>query len=88
MIKPRRYYQVTVHILAAMLLLVSAAFAQEQAEKRKPAIILRPEQAGILLSEGRINLEQPEKTLNFLSKLWCAKQLRVGTCPALSRVGR
>ena len=56
-------------VLTIALTLVLAPFAavtQEQAGDRKPSSILRPEQAGILLSEGRINLEQPHKTLNFM----------------------
>src|SRR5690606_6857214 len=38
----------------------------EEAEKRTPAPMLRPEQAGILLMETRVALQQPDKTLDFM----------------------
>ena len=39
---------------------------QDPAGKRTPAKMLAPEQAGILLFEGRVDLELPLKTLNFM----------------------
>ena len=39
---------------------------QDAAGKRVPAKMLAPELAGILLSEGRMDLERPLKTLNFM----------------------
>ncbi len=39
---------------------------QDAAGKRVPAKMLAPEQAGILLSPGRMALEEPLKTLNFM----------------------
>jgi len=53
-------------IVLGTVFVAAAIPAQEHDHTRKPANILRPEQSGILLSEGRINLEQPEQTLNFM----------------------
>jgi len=43
---------------------IAPAIAQERT--REPGHILKPEQAGILLSEMRVGLEQPDKTLDFM----------------------
>jgi uncharacterized protein (TIGR01244 family) len=58
-------------ILTVVALLLSAipVLAQEAHEHertREPAHIISPEQAGILLMEGRVELEQPDKTLDFM----------------------
>jgi uncharacterized protein (TIGR01244 family) len=58
---PRR----TIIVLSLTALAFSLpTFAQERT--REPGHILKPEQAGILLSEMRVDLEQPEKTLDFM----------------------
>ncbi len=59
-------------VTGALLSVLSAwpSQAQEAVEtqgKRVPSNILRPEQAGILLSENRVQTEQPEKTLDALN---------------------
>ncbi len=45
------------------------AFAQDHdhGHKREPGKILKPEQAAILLSDMRVDLEQPDKTLDFMA---------------------
>lgn len=49
-----------------LLVLLPAAAQEQPSGKRTPANILKPEQAGILLSEGRMALEEPLKSLNFM----------------------
>jgi uncharacterized protein (TIGR01244 family) len=55
-------------VLGLAVLAMAPVWAQEAAEteKRTPAPMLRPEQAGILLMETRVALEQPDKTLDFM----------------------
>ena len=51
----------------AVMCIVLPATAQETPSgKRIPATILKPEDAGILLSEWRVALEAPDKVLNFM----------------------
>ena len=59
----RRYL---VLVLLAALLVPVFSFAQETATERKPSGILQAEQAGILLMPARVDLEQPEKSLDAL----------------------
>jgi len=49
-----------------LCLLQFSSKAQEETVKRVPAKFITPAQAGILLGEGREDLEQPSKTLNFM----------------------
>lgn len=49
-------------VLGTLLAVATPGIAQE----RKPAQMLKPEQAGILLMETRHALEEPLKTLNFM----------------------
>lgn len=49
-------------LVMGLAIVSSAATAQE----RKPAEMLKPEQAGILLMEARFALEEPTKTLNYM----------------------
>ena len=57
----------TTLIVYAAVVAVPAWTQQAQpSQARTPARMLAPEQAGILLSEGRVGLEQPQKTLNFM----------------------
>ena len=53
-------------LLCLLQLPAAAQEKQDAGGKRVPAKMLAPEQAGILLGEGRMDLEQPLKTLNFM----------------------
>lgn len=53
-------------LVLTIALITLAAMGVAQETGRKPSNILKPEQAGILLSEGRHDLERPDKTLAFM----------------------
>jgi len=60
-----RYRLITILCTMALTFATTlSALAQERT--REPGHILKPEQAGILLSEMRVGLEQPDKTLDFM----------------------
>lgn len=65
-----REYRRAVWAVAIFLCLLQSSAApqerQDSSSRRVPAKMLAPEQAGILLGEGRMDLEQPLKTLNFM----------------------
>ncbi len=69
MTSSKRAYLVTT--IALLALAIIPAWAQETAHEhnrtREPASMLKPEQAAILLSEMRVELEQPDKTLDFMN---------------------
>ena len=56
----------TIGLFLSILPGVATAQEASGSKERVPAKMLTPEQADILLSEGRMNLEQPLKTLNFM----------------------
>lgn len=66
----REYRRAGWALAISLCLLQTSAGPQEHQDpssKRVPATMITPEQAGILLGEGRMNLEKPLETLNFMA---------------------